>query len=222
MSGCGFRLWWGPVGCSLRLAPEATRVPPGAQPAAASVDAGFYFRRLPSRQNPGRASPARRREHPTSEEERALRFGPGPQPPPRPTVNNPLRAPSRSSLRRSSRARCEKSPRPRPIGPREDHQSIPCRPKQIFTAPRLEPLHLLDQRTGGHSRSQIGCQLRNHSTPPAVDQLGFRAGRRPMQNIPAAGSARIDQDRRNLRMQNFAASHRRSSSAARCEILHCR
>ena len=28
-----------------------------------------------------------------------------------------------------------------------------------------------------------------------------------MQNIPAAGSARIDQDRRNLRMQNFAASH---------------
>ena len=66
--------WLRPVGCSLRPAPEATRVPPGAQPAAASVDAGFYFRRLPSRRNPGRATPARRREHPTSGGYCALRF----------------------------------------------------------------------------------------------------------------------------------------------------
>ena len=58
--------WWGPVGCSLRLSPEATRVPPGVQPAAAWQGAEVFFRRLHSRQNPGRASPARRREHPTS------------------------------------------------------------------------------------------------------------------------------------------------------------
>ena len=42
---------WGPVGCSLRLAPEATRNLPGAQPAVVSVDGIFFFRRLHSRQN---------------------------------------------------------------------------------------------------------------------------------------------------------------------------
>ena len=41
----------GPVGCSLRLSPEATRNLPGVQPAVVSVDGEFYFRRLHSRQN---------------------------------------------------------------------------------------------------------------------------------------------------------------------------
>jgi hypothetical protein len=34
LSGCGLSVrWWGPVGCPPRLAPEATRLLPGAQPA---------------------------------------------------------------------------------------------------------------------------------------------------------------------------------------------
>jgi hypothetical protein len=74
---CGlFVGWCGPVGCSPRLAPEATRLLPGAQPAVASTGfAGSCCRRLHSRQKPGRASPARRGEQPTSAEVRALRFG---------------------------------------------------------------------------------------------------------------------------------------------------
>ena len=62
-----------PVGCPPRLAPEATRLLPGAQPAAASAHAEGGCRRLHSRQKPGRASPARRGEQPTSAKECALR-----------------------------------------------------------------------------------------------------------------------------------------------------
>ena len=43
--------WPGPVGCSLRLSPEATRNLPGAQPAVVWQGAVFYLRRLHSRQN---------------------------------------------------------------------------------------------------------------------------------------------------------------------------
>ena len=42
---------WGPVGCSLRLSPEATRNLPGVQPAVVWQGAEFVFRRLHSRQN---------------------------------------------------------------------------------------------------------------------------------------------------------------------------
>ena len=41
----------GSVGCSLRLAPEATRNLPGVQPAVVSVGGEFRLRRLHSRQN---------------------------------------------------------------------------------------------------------------------------------------------------------------------------
>ena len=43
--------WLGPVGCSLRLSPEATRNLPGVQPAMVWRGAGVRFRRLHSRQN---------------------------------------------------------------------------------------------------------------------------------------------------------------------------
>ena len=78
MSACGLLVgWWGPVGCPPRLAPEATRLLPGAQPAV--VSSGFAWcclRRLRSRQKPGRASPARRGEQPTSAGTCALRSTP--------------------------------------------------------------------------------------------------------------------------------------------------
>ena len=51
-------------GRSPRLAPEATRNLAGVQQATALVDAEFNIRLLHPRQNPGRASPARRGERP--------------------------------------------------------------------------------------------------------------------------------------------------------------
>jgi len=52
------------LGRSPRLAPEATRNLPGVQQATVFVDAEFDIRLLHPRQNPGRATPARRGERP--------------------------------------------------------------------------------------------------------------------------------------------------------------
>ena len=52
------------LGCSLRQPPEATRIVPRGQAAVTMVDGEVCIRRLTSRHDPGRASPAWRREHP--------------------------------------------------------------------------------------------------------------------------------------------------------------
>ena len=80
LPGCGrVRGWWGPVGCApFAWHLKATRNLPGAQPAAAFAGGAESFAGCTPGRTTGRATPARRREHPNLG--RNARSAPGPTP----------------------------------------------------------------------------------------------------------------------------------------------
>ena len=227
---CGLSVrWWGPVGCPPRLAPEATRNLPGVQPAVASVRGECGCRRLHSRQNPGRASPARRGEQPTSAETCALHFGPGPMQnrasetpsdpgPPRPhrdgeispQTNHPTRTP-RGSLTPSARIDPRRKVSPAPQFPARTSGEL-----FHLEHPARSSRHNFTQLTRPQPRGAI-----SHQTPDSYLRVNYRTKRLPR---PLGSDFHIKRlawaARRDFRIEwlarpswgNFSSSNRTHSS----------
>ena len=140
------------VGCSPRLAPEATRNLPGGQAATTKRDGESCARRSASRQNPGRATPVRQGEHPTLKEKTVRRARPGH----RPLGSGAMQDPTSGTPFRF------------PISPATPTMGF------LTSAAHLRE-HSIDQRSAGPTGSQITTEFGNLDDHRIVDQIGAAA-----------------------------------------------